>query len=401
MQRSNEAIQTYFMSLRLFIIFTFLFNLVLNSQIISQFEFDSNPVTTATIGPDASSISSSATSTPGGVGGTNGLNAGLPKMDIEMVIPGSPTFDVAGIDVSFDYQRDENSGQFFERGQSLRMNGLNNFSVNYRVQDGFGGYTQVNSGSVFSIPNDNVFRNYRFIYTPCDGIGMLLVDNTLIWMNDGPDNRDMYWNTTDDVEFGRGMDGTGSNRAMVDNLIVGEVNCSPLPVDFLTISAELLEDRTVSVNWSCETETNNSHYIIQRKIDTLSWKDVGSIDGAGNSTQVLFYNFIDLEPLDNLSYYRVKQVDYDGQFTYSPIASVEINTTRLKVYPNPSNGHFIIDYSADNQIDNEYFIYDYFGRTIFKGFLQNNKEVALDLSEQPEGIYFVKVGENVERIVKR
>lgn len=207
------------------------------SQIVSQFEFDSNPVTNATIGPNASAISTSATSSAGGVGGTNGLNAGLPKMNINMVIPGSPTFDVPGIDVSFDFQRDENGGTFFERGNSLRMNGITNLSVQYRVDDGVGGYNVVNSGNIYSLPNDNTFRNYRFVYTPCDGVGMVLVDGVVIWSNDGPDNRDMYWVGAGNVEFGRGMDGTGFNRTMVDNLIIGSVDCSPLPVDFLTINA--------------------------------------------------------------------------------------------------------------------------------------------------------------------
>jgi hypothetical protein len=136
-------------------------------QIISHFEFDSNPVTTATVGPDASSISTSATSSPGGVGGTNGLNAGLPKRDIEMVIPGSPTFDVGGIDISFDYQRDENSGTFLERGQSLSINGFNSLSVQYRVDDGGGSFEAVNSGNIYGIPNDNtLLASETFLKSP-------------------------------------------------------------------------------------------------------------------------------------------------------------------------------------------------------------------------------------------
>jgi hypothetical protein len=370
-------------------------------QIISHFEFDSNPVTTATVGPDASSISTSATSSPGGVGGTNGLNAGLPKRDIEMVIPGSPTFDVGGIDISFDYQRDENSGTFLERGQSLSINGFNSLSVQYRVDDGGGSFEAVNSGNIYGIPNDNTFRNYRFIYTPCDGIGMVMVDNVVIWMDDGPDNRDLFWTTSDDVEFGRGMDGTGSNRTMVDNLIIGEVTCSPLPVDFLTISSELNSDRTVDVNWSSETELNNDYYVIQRRNDMSSWDSLGTISGAGNSTQPLFYNFIDLNPLRGISYYRVKQVDFDGKYTHSPIASVSVETKEITIYPNPSNGVFILNYSNNKKTETKYFVYNSLGELILQSSISKDENSSLiNLSNKPEGVYFVNVEGEVIRIVK-
>lgn len=372
------------------------------SQIISQFEFDSNPVTSATVGPDAISISTSATSSPGGVGGTNGLNAGLPKMDIDMVIPGSPTFDVDGIDVSFDFQRDENGGMFFERGQSLRMNGISNLSVQYRVDDGGGGYNVVNSGNIYSLPNDNTFRNYRFIYTPCDGVGMVLVDNILVWMNDGPDNRNMYWNGSGDVEFGRGMDGTGYNRTMVDNLVVGEVFCSPLPVDFLTISAELNSDRTVDVNWSSETELNNDYYVVERRNDTTSWDSLGTINGAGNSYQPLFYNFIDLNALRGVSYYRVKQVDFDGKYTYSPIASVSMETKEITIYPNPSNGVFILNYSNNSKLDTRYFVYNSLGESILESTVPKGKNSSIiDLSNYPKGVYIVDIGGKVMRLIKK
>ena len=70
-----------------------------------------------------------------------------------MILPGSPTFDVAGIDVSFDYQREENAGKFITRSSSLVIKGFGNFSVAYRVDDGSDGFNTVNSGNVYAIPN--------------------------------------------------------------------------------------------------------------------------------------------------------------------------------------------------------------------------------------------------------
>ena len=87
------------------LLFYFTFSFA-SAQIISQFTWDSGSPTTADVGPNATGISASAVVASNGVGGTSGLNAGLPKMNIQMVLPGSPTFDVAGIDVSIDYQRE-------------------------------------------------------------------------------------------------------------------------------------------------------------------------------------------------------------------------------------------------------------------------------------------------------
>tara|TARA_B100000508_G_scaffold141093_1_gene146593 strand:+ start:106154 stop:107320 length:1167 start_codon:yes stop_codon:yes gene_type:complete len=370
-----------------------------NGQIISQFDFDSNPVTNAIIGPNASSISTSATSSPGGVGGTNGLNAGLPKMDIDMVIPGSPTFDVNGIDVSFDFQRDENGGTFFERGNSLRMNGISNLSVQYRVDDGVGGYNVVNSGNIYALPNDNTFRNYRFIYTPCDGVGMVMVDGVVIWTNDGPDNRNMYWVGAGDVEFGRGMDGTGSNRTLVDNLIVGSVDCSPLPVDFLSLTARLNQDRTVDVNWHTTTEINSSHFIAERRDDHSTWDSIGYVMGAGNSTQPLSYSIVDKNPLNGITYYRVKQVDFDGNYSFSSIASVHTYSSTFTVHPNPSSGIFVIDHTADEDPDQQILIYNAIGKLILNQSM-NQSSTTIDIREEKDGIYFVRMGNSVVKVIK-
>ena len=159
-----------------FILALCLFPLMSFGQIISFFEFDTPGVTRATIGPDAYTISSSAFSDVGGVGGTTGLNAGNPKMNLDMYVTGSPTFDINGIDLSLDFQREENVGEFWRRGNSLIFAGASNLSVSYRVEDGAGGFKTVNSGNVYAIPNDDTFRNYRFMYLPATGMGMLYVD---------------------------------------------------------------------------------------------------------------------------------------------------------------------------------------------------------------------------------
>lgn len=315
---------------------------VLNAQIISQFTFDSDPITSADVGPDATSVSSSAFSDAGGVGGTNGLNAGLPKLNVNMVIPTDATFDTPGIDVSFDYHREESGGTFWERGSSLRIIGCANLSVTYRVDDGGGGFNTVSSGNVYAIPNDDVYRRYRFFYTDCDGIGVLTVDGVSVWTDDGPDNRSMYWTGAGNVTVGNGIDATGSNQTFFDNLVVGAIGCSPLPIELSSFTATISEEnRSVDLNWTTASETNNDFFEVERSKFGFEWEFVGKVEAEGNSTIAIDYFAVDLSPLEGDSYYRLKQVDENKEFTISPSVKVS-NLISTDIYPNPAkNGQTI------------------------------------------------------------
>lgn len=308
-----------------------------STQIVSLFEFDTPTVTMATIGPDATSISPSAISDVGGTGGTNGLNAGLPKLDLDMMVPGSPTFDLSGIDVSFDYQREENVGHFWRRGNSLVITGAANLSVSYRVRDGAGGYQTVNSGNVYAIPNDDTYRNYRFVYLPTSGTGMLMVDNVVVWSNDGPDFRDMYWVGAGDVHIGDGLDGNGDNNTFLDNVQVALVIDTPLPVELKDFQAAVVPDSKVLLSWSTLSERQNDFFTVERTRDGFNWEKVGTVDGAGNSSEVLNYELKDNNPHAGVSYYRLKQTDYDGKETIFEERMVEIlSEDDIRVYPNPA-----------------------------------------------------------------
>jgi hypothetical protein len=374
----------------------------LNAQIISQFDFDSNPVEIATVGPNATSISGSAVSSPGGTGGTNGLNAGLPKADINMVIPGSPTFDVGGIDVSFDYHREESSGNFFERGASLRIIGFNQLRVQYRVDNGGGGFNTVTSGNQYAIPNDDTYRRYRFIYTPCDGIGMLLVDGAVVWSNDGLDNRDLYWVGAGNVVVGSGMDGTGNNDTFFDNLVVGEVTCSPLPVEFSEVSAEYNSKGYNSVYWTTQSERNNSHFVVEKMGELNEWISIGQVAGAGFSTEELNYSQIDISPETGINYYRVKQVDFDNNFSYSNIVSVQTPVEAdLKVYPNPSNGQFTVSGYKDhlNGSSRTIQIISLQGERIRAFPIVDSQSTNIDLGDITSGYYLLVIGNTKSTIV--
>ncbi|MBK5284850.1 MAG: hypothetical protein JJE25_05575, partial [Bacteroidia bacterium] len=115
-------------------------------DIICRFTWDNGSVTKATDGPDAISVSKNARITSGGRSSTNGLNPGKPGTPINLMIPGSPYFNVPGIDIGIDFRRSEGSGNFFTRGNSFNF-GMEkgNIIISYRIENGKGSYQTINA----------------------------------------------------------------------------------------------------------------------------------------------------------------------------------------------------------------------------------------------------------------
>lgn len=109
-----------------------------------------------------------------------------------------------------------------------------------------------------------------------------------------------------------------------------------LPVELVDFTATAQPNKTVQCLWSTASETNNSHFDIQRSKDGHSFETVGTVQGAGHSNRMNYYEFIDEHPYMGTSYYRLKQVDFDGNENFSSIEQVRIHSVNdLTVYPNP------------------------------------------------------------------
>jgi hypothetical protein len=117
-----------------------------------------------------------------------------------------------------------------------------------------------------------------------------------------------------------------------------------LPVELLDFSARKI-DKTVELSWQTASERNNAGFAIERSDNSGSWEQIGYVEGNGTSNVFLDYAFVDLEPFMGNNYYRLRQIDLDGQFDYSPVRHViftETAATILSVYPNPNNGRFTL-----------------------------------------------------------
>lgn len=115
----------------------------------------------------------------------------------------------------------------------------------------------------------------------------------------------------------------------------------PLPIELVKFSAELKYDKTIEINWTTTSETNNDYFSILRSANGRSFETILTTNGAGNSNYSINYSVIDYNPLPGISYYRLKQVDFDGKFELSDIISIDNSTNNIvdngviDVYPNP------------------------------------------------------------------
>ena len=374
------------------------FNVSLRAQVISQFTWDSNPVTTAIVGPNATSASAVAISSPGGSGGTNGLNAGTPATDINLTIPGSPVFDVPGIDISVDFKRKETRASFFTRGASLDF-GITggNLYVNFLVSNGVGGSTTVNSGNVFAVPSDNLFHTYRFEYDNVSGKGAILVDGVNKFAYTGIAGRALYWTGAGNVVVGALMDGSGNNVAILDNLKI-QIPAIALPLILLDFSGTTVNN-VVKVQWTTTQENGTDRFELDKSYDGQIFSPISVQSARGNAGNTITYEGTDQGPLKDIQYYRLKIIDRDGKFTYSPIILIHAQTPNpnFLVAPNPAKGIFIITLKADQQEVCQFQLYDASGRKIRSFEAKVNlgvNNISMDITNQKNGMYFLKKNSN-------
>ena len=128
-------------------------------------------------------------------------------------------------------------------------------------------------------------------------------------------------------------------------------NTNPLPITLLEFNAEATDQREVYVNWSTASEENNDYFSVERSLDGKEFTEIGRVKGAGNSNKTLNYNYTDNTPFNGISYYRLRQTDFDGEFKVFQMVPVEVSKSLIKnisVYPNPFNDSFSAEFHTES-----------------------------------------------------
>jgi Secretion system C-terminal sorting domain len=114
------------------------------------------------------------------------------------------------------------------------------------------------------------------------------------------------------------------------------IGAGVLPVAFDYFKAEQKQPYTVRLEWATLIENNSSSFFIERSADQKTWTEIGNIASQGNSNSRKVYTHLDLQPVNGYNYYRLRQIDNDGQVTYSQIIRFNNQVRKnLSVFPNP------------------------------------------------------------------
>lgn len=134
---------------------------------------------------------------------------------------------------------------------------------------------------------------------------------------------------------------TSDNSFIASKPVIYSYENNPLPIELLHFSAQPANGEIV-VEWSTAAEINNDFFTIERSTDGNSWEPLAFVNGAGNTNYVIDYTYTDSNPIEGVSYYRLKQTDFDGQYEYfAPVAvnfsSIVSHTEIIRVVPRAQN----------------------------------------------------------------
>jgi len=221
--------------------------------------------------------------------------------------------------------------------------------------------------------------NYSFLWTPTLGVNNPTTANPFLYPSA---------TTTYTVNIVENSSGCFNNLGMT--VFVN----SPLPIELLDFLVAVdKKNKLVNAEWITVSEINNDYFLVQRSKNMTDWDAIAKIDGYGNSNQVLHYKTRDLSPLTGVSYYRLKQIDFDGSFSFSETKSVQFKED-IFIYPNPTTG--LVKIRAEERLIGPIHLLNGLGKMV-NVFETGTNEI--DLSKLENGLYFLRINKTMTKII--
>ena len=168
-----------------------------------------------------------------------------------------------------------------------------------------------------------------------------------------------------------------------------------LPVEMLTFTGELSSEGRVQLAWSTASEHNNKGFHVLSSIDGENWSEMGFVAGRGNSNNINSYLWnSDMINHSGVMYFRLKQVDFNGESAYSQIVKVNFGQGEENnmVYPSTSSSDIKIDLTKYADVDKaNVTIINASGATVMNQSLNSSELNKIDISKLPNGFYIVNV----------
>jgi hypothetical protein len=175
-----------------------------------------------------------------------------------------------------------------------------------------------------------------------------------------------------------------------------------LPIKLLHFGATVLR-KQVQLDWSTASEQNNAYFEIQRSPNGVQYEDIGRMTGAGTSSEKHDYIFTDTKPLKGIGFYRLKQVDSDGAFSYSPVVSVTMGSAGgFLLAPMPASDKMQVKLETSFSEEGNWQLYDLSGRLVKTGSVKAESDAfTIDVSDLAEGSYVIMIAHGAEVMTRQ
>lgn len=175
-----------------------------------------------------------------------------------------------------------------------------------------------------------------------------------------------------------------------------------LPVRLASLKA-VADENQVHLSWRTFTEAANDHFSVERSADGRAFTEIGRVPGAGTTYEPHDYEFTDGYPLSGINYYRLRQVDLDDAYSYSPVvAAVAHIAGELRLFPQPASDVLNIQLEKPSEESAVFDVFDPAGRLLLSGELPEEiADHALNVARLPEGIYTLRLTTGGEMTVRQ
>lgn len=170
-----------------------------------------------------------------------------------------------------------------------------------------------------------------------------------------------------------------------------------LPIELINFKAMIQSEQDVMLLWSTASEKDNEGFEVERSLDNRNWSSLGFVRGMGTTTEKHEYTFHDERPLSGVNYYRLKQMDTDGRFQYTPMVVADLHgkSSQFDIFPNPSSeGAVSVRAVSMQEGDATLEIFTWTGlrayRETFRAY-EGTIVWPLDLSTFPKGTYTARL----------
>ncbi|GEM_PF-2599959 len=331
--------------------------------------------------------------------------SGLMPYQFALQISTDPTFTTGVVNILYD----ESVSYQGQRGY------MNYYGIPYELAPATTYHLRYYLYNVQSAIDTIVFDDQEPIFTYCthqqtDG------DNTPDHLDKDSDGDGCYDAIEGDASFtASNVDANGSLQGSVDangvplsanggqgvgtsqNAAQLSPDCVPLPVQLLYFNA-VKETNISLLQWATASEHNNKGFEVQRSADGSGWESIGYLSSKGrngNSSFALDYHFTDYAPLKSSNFYRLKQLDFDGKFEYSPVRMVRFDNNKIGIYPNPAKENITITGLKGND---QLSIYEMTGRLVTTIALQGQDVLEISMHNYSNGVYNLMVSDKLGRV---